>query len=648
MSMKYWAAGATAILALSACTPSSETPVTPELETSGTSKAGDAVLDGYMAFANDSYADLSQGEADLSGLLAALPDYARVTWQTKSYDAGSGATVFEGLSVGFGETGAFGLNFETAKLWGFDDSLLIARLNGERLTESGPLLTRMEGTNVTYFGLALALNDMFEATLNQLDSDLPDGFEFGFDKLESQTDRFVLSGVTLRPWELTPLPAEMLTDLDDDIPEAVVDLVHNGQWLIALGRSLSLEKSVSIGAEVAMDMRQPGAEMSALYSVDFAAAENMQGFDIGSNISRGYAATQSSTYTDAMTPGEVITFSGFPAGFAMSQTETYGESSIRDLRLDTLMGFLARSELPGMTERDLLSLGTWRVTDYVSQLNEKDILTADSAYFDGDGFEWIIPSDLRFGFQGAKLNTGELTGFISVFFEMFASNAATDDMSEEEQAQMEMVREGMQKAIALMPEHGLDQIPFDADMSASWNPDTGPTKVSLKLDAEGFGLNALDVEISLPDYDALQAAFESEDREAAFEQAFETAFAFRGVRWFEQDKGGFDKLFGFAHALGKEYPDQGWGAVLGSMEPAQLRSYLGTMTRMGKGAAAEEFPPAVDWIEAYASYLESGGSFEFVSRPPTPITADFIDSFDGEPEPDQVVEIFGLTVTHTK
>ena len=648
MSMKNWAVGTAAALALSACAPNTETPAAGESETSLSVESTDSAIDGYMAFANESFTDLSVGEADLSGLVAALPDYAQVTWDAKSYEANSGATLFEGLSIGFGETGAFGLSFETAKLWGFDDSLLIARLNGERLTETGPLLTRMEGTNVTYFGLALALNDLFDATLAQFDSELPEGFEFGFDMLESQTDRFVVSGVTLRPWELTPLPAEMLTDLDDDIPEAVVDLVHSGQWLIALGRSLSLEKSVSIGAEVAMDMRQPGVEVSAVYSVDFAAAENMQGFDIGSNISRGYTATQSSTYSDAMTPGEVITFSGFPAGFAMSQTETYGESSIRDLRLDTLMGFLARSELPGMTERDLLSLGTWRVTDYVSQLNEKDILTADSAYFDGDGFEWIIPSDLRFGFQGAKLNTGELTGFISVFFEMFASNAASEEMSEEDQAQMELVREGMQKAIELMPQHGLDQLPFDADINASWNPDTGPTKFSFKFDAEGFGLNELDFAISLPDYDTLQVAFESEDREAAFEQAFQTAFAFRGGRWFEQDKGGFDKLFGFAHALGKEYPDQGWGAMLGSMEPAQLRSYLGTMTRMGKGAVAEEFPPAVDWIEAYATYLESGGSFEFVSRPPTPITADFVDSFEGEPEPDEVVEIFGLTVTHTK
>ena len=84
-------------------------------------------------------------------------------------------------------------------------------------------------------------------------------------------------------------------------------------------------------------------------------------------------------------------------------------------------------------------------------------------------------------------------------------------------------------------------------------------------------------------------------------------------------------MFAYAHALGKEFPDEGWGAMLGNMEPAQLRTYLGTMMRMGKAAAAEEFPPAADWIEAYASYLESGGAFEFASNPPTPITKALID-----------------------
>ena len=72
------------------------------------------------------------------------------------------------------------------------------------------------------------------------------------------------------------------------------------------------------------------------------------------------------------------------------------------------------------------------------------------------------------------------------------------------------------------------------------------------------------------------------------------------------------------------------------------------MTRMGKATAAAEFPPAGDWIEAFATYLETGGKIEFASNPPVPIDAELIDSYENEPEPEVIVEIFGLTVTHTK
>ena len=235
-----------------------------------------------------------------------------------------------------------------------------------------------------------------------------------------------------------------------------------------------------------------------------------------------------------------------------------------------------------------------------------------------------------------------------MFFEAFMSGVDADDLPEDERAQMEMVRDGVEKAIELLPEHGLNQIPFDLEFKATWAADSGPADLAFRWDAEGFGSNEFDIGITVPVYDALSSAFEAEDREEAFETAFREAFSFQGARWFEEDKGGYDKLFGFANAIGKEYPDEGWGAMLGSMEPAQMRTYLGTMTRMVKASAAAEFPPAEAWIESIATYLESGGSLEIAARPPVPINEELIDSYEDEPEPEEIVEIFGLTVTHTK
>ncbi len=648
MTKKYWLSGAIAAALLTACSQNTETPKSPE-ETVTQVADGNAVMASFQAVLDETLTVEGANEADLSGLVAALPDYASLTWDSQSFNAVNGATEFENLAFGFGSDPQFGLRFETASVWGLETELLEARLSGERLSESGPLLTRLEGTNVSYFGFVQAFNGLFDMILAGAGEELPEDVELAFDAFESNTERVVVTGVALRPWEYVPLPQETLSGLDEDIPAEALSFVHFGQQMIAVSRSIAVETSVSSNTTASLKMRQPGAEWSAEFEMGLVGSQDIQGFDVGTYLVQDYVGSQTNEYSSSNLPGEMVTMSGFPAGFSLAQSESYGLSTVTDLRLDKVMGFLARSELPGMDERDLLSLGRWGLTDYQAQLNDREIITAESAYFNADSFEWVFPSDLSFGIKGATLNTGEITGFFQVMFETFMDQSQSDELGEQEQAEMDLVREGIQKAIDLLPEHGLDKIAFDADFSASWDADSGPSDFSAVFDAEGFGKTLFELGLTLPDYAAMQAAYESENKEAAFEESFENMFAFNGARYLEQDKGGYDKLFGFAHNLGKEYPDQGWGAMLGNMEPAQLREYLGTMMRMGKASAAAEFPPASDWIESYATYLESGGTFEFISNPPQPINKAFIDAQgDDDPEPEEIVEMFGLTVTHTK
>ena len=645
MKLISWTSSLAIAFVLTACSPEQAQVDTPAVGAEAIDT--DQAYESYLAFANETFSITGASEADLSLLSASLPDYARLSWDSKTFDAATGATVFEDLTLGFGDAVPFGLTIETAKIWGYDDTLLVSRLGGERLDESGALFTRLEGENLSYFGVAPALNAFIDEILEQVETELPEEFELGFDTIETNTDRFVMSGVSLRPWELSLLPSEWVTDLDEDMPEEVIDFIHTGQRLIAVTRSLAIEKSVTIGTEVSLEMRQPGVDLITTSTVDFAAAEGLQGFDVARNMAWGTETNQTSTYNDMFASEDGVTVTGFPAGLTLKQDSSVASAAVNDMRLDKLMGYLAQSQLPDMNERDLLSFGRWLMTDYSVEFDDKTILTAESAFFNGDGFEWVIPSDLSFGMTGATFNTGELTDFFYVFFEAGILSTLPDG-DDEVAAEMERMTEGVQKAIELLPEHGLDVIPFDVSVSASWDADSGPAALSTRWDAEGFGRNEIDLSIDLPIYDALKTAFESEDRETAFEEAFTDAFAFRGARWFEEDKGAYDKLFGFAHALGKEYPNEGWGAMLGNMEPQQMRTYLGTMTRLGAGAAAAEFPPAAEWIESMANHLETGGSLELASNPPTPITPTLIDDYDEEPSAEEIVEIFGLTVTHTK
>ena len=392
MRKKHGLSGAIAAALLVACTPGTDKPEAPATETASSS----AMLDAFMAVADETLIVENAREADLTALVAALPDYATLNWDSKSFDAASGATAFENLSFGFGADPQFGLHFEDVKVWGLETDLLAARLSGERLSDTGPLLTRLEADNVSYFGVAQAVNVLFDSIMSEIEDELPDGAELAFDEFESNTDRLVVTGVTLRPWELNPLPPERITDLDEDIPAEVVSLIHFAQQMVAVTRSISIDKNISFGTRAHLKMRQPGAEWSADFEIGMVGADTVQGFDIGSYVTRDYSSTQINEYVHTPMPGEVISLSGFPAGFSMAQSESYGLSAVTDLRLDKVMGYLARSELPGMQERDLLSLGRWDITDYRAQLNEREIITADSAYFNADKFEWIIPSDMSF------------------------------------------------------------------------------------------------------------------------------------------------------------------------------------------------------------------------------------------------------------
>nr|WP_070961436.1 hypothetical protein [Hyphomonas sp. Mor2] len=644
MKNRIWVSGAMAALMMVGC---SQQVDVPDAETP--SVVVDATYDAFMAVANERLTVSDAAEADLTDLAAALPEIAALRWDSKSFDATSGATVFEGLSLGISTDPEFGVRFDEAKVWGLDTDLLTARLTGERLEESGLIFSRLEGTNMSYYGLPQVLNAVFEQMLAGVEEELPEGTELAFNELSSVSERVVLTGVSLRPWELTPLSPEALSWIDEDIPPEVLNYIHLGQQFIAISRSIAVETNIAFGTAGAIELLQPGAELTAEYEIGFIGVQNTRGFDFESYVVRDYSGSQVNAYSAAAMPGDVVTLSGFPAGFSLAQKESYSSATISDVRLDKLMGFFARSELPSLDEQDLISFGRWSASDYRAELNDREILTAERTYFNADQFEWFIPSDLSFGMEGATLNTGELTGFFQVLFETFLDAAAPEEMNEQDQAEIDLVREGLQNAIDLLPEHGLDTLPFDAKFNLSWDPETGPTDLNLLFDADGYGKSAFDIGITLPGYAAVQAAYESEDREAAFEEAFMNAFAFRGARLLEEDKGGYAKLFGFAHDLGKQYPQEVWGSMLANLEPEQMRAYLGTMMRMGKTAAAEEFPPAADWIEAYASYLEAGGTIEFASNPPEPITAAFIEAQNNEdPDPDMIVEILGLTVTHTK
>ena len=642
-----WIGASVAVLTLTNCTPKSEAPETPAKAQAAATSGGYDELTPFVSLLNTPFSETGAVEADLSGLVAALPDYAGLTWDSKTLNADTGATVFEGLSLSLGGDTPFGIRFEQASIWGLETDLLAARLGGERLDETGVLFTRLDGTDVSYFGVAEAMNQAFADFMDFIDEDLPPDLEFAVDDFDFTSQRLVMTDLRLRSWELVKAPASLVGELDEEAQALALGGIHLGQQGIAIVRSIAYDQAVVADTAGTFSMRQPGANVSMELSVDLSASSGVSGFDAAISIAQNGLTKQVSEYVEVA--GDEFQSLGNPVSLTLVQDASYALSTADDIRLDKLAGFLARGELPGMDERDLMSLGRYGFQDYAIKLNDKTIFTMASGELLADQFEWVIPSHLSYDLDEVTVNTTELTGFFKIVFEAIADGEGLSDGTEEEQAEFKLIMEGLDKAIDLLPEHGLDTITFDTAMSVDWDADNSLTELAFSTQSEGFGDGAFDLSIDLPIYDQLKAAMEAEDKEAAFEEAFEESFAFNSLRLFEFDSGGYDKILGFAQAIGQEYSEEGWGAMLANMDPPQMRTYLATMIRMGKPAAEQEFPPAGEWIESFASFVETGGSIELKLAPPTPMTVDLIESIDenGEPSPEEIVEIFGVSVTHS-
>ena len=295
-----------------------------------------------------------------------------------------------------------------------------------------------------------------------------------------------------------------------------------------------------------------------------------------------------------------------------------------------------------MAEKDLLSLGTWTSRDYKLRLNGGDIFSADRVSFDGSRFSWLIPNRLAFDIEGAALEVEQVAEFALAFI-------PTDAEADPESAE---AVENIQTAVSKLDEYGLETVPFDFSLSGDWNDGSGKSGFRMAAASTGFGTEDWSLDVTLPDYAAIQAAMNAEDKEAAYEEAFQDAFELGGASYAQSDDGGYDKVFGYAIEIGKLYPQEGWGAMLGAMTPERMRQYIATAVRSGKSAAEQELPVAADWLESLATYFEtSGGRFEIVVAPKVTIDKAYFDAVDesmgDEPDPAKIVDDLGITVTYS-
>lgn len=682
MKLPHWICAAAIAVSLTAC-GKNEPPPLPDVPGFG-EDAGEpvasprdfgATISAFESFADEAFRQGGGKEADLSAVQAALPGWISLSWDSQTFDAASGASEFENLAVTIHTEPSFGISMETARVWGLDSDFLAARLSGQRLEESGKLLDRLEASNVRYFGMANALNTAFEA-LNELESgaaviDVRD--------MSMTIDRFVSAGMSLRPFDYVPISEAQFAALDgavegDDglppvevmpesgpqdagpvtdealpaetqtgLPVSEIEIVRIAQQALAVGRSVSTERGAAFGLTMRFDMASSGPDYSGdggmtmrqtqKADIAFYGYEGIEGLDIGQLI-----VSKGSDSQSVSMEGEGAAAPGFGDGFEFSQTQTYDFSMVEGVRLDKLAGFLARSEFPSMTERDLMSFGTWSLQGYEMKLSDSDVFRAEFLQVKAEDFAWFFPEAISLDIRGASVAPQAIGKWVLNFIPRNA-------MSEEDQA----YRADIATAIDLMDDHGFANIPFDISVKGSWDAEKGDARFRFSSAAEGFGNRLMRFAIQMPAYEEIAALEASQEAfEPGLESLIEENFAFIGARYFESDEGGYDKLFAYLHALGGIYDDQGWGATLAGMPPERMRGFIASALRSGAGSLPKGYPQMTDWLEAVAAYFEtSGGSLDIRMEPATPLTPDAIKARAEAGDDKAWLDQFGISVTQT-
>lgn len=596
----------------------------------------------FEAFEAEAYADPDSGEADLSDIQGLLPDFVSVSWDEQSYDETTGATAFENLRITINTEPAFGVAMDEARVWGFDDDLLIARINGERLEETGTLFDRLEADGYSLFGAAGALGAVFDFMEAEMGGDAPSEIDFAINQLDMTVESTVTGPLTLRPFEYVPLSEEQYAQLTGMLEIEPGELEEEGldglqalrfaQQAIAVVRSVEIERGSARNMDMTMQIDTPEVDQTVSYTLDFYGYEGLSGYDMGGIYYSGMRQEQGMSFDGEALEAEEV----YPDGLNIDQLVTADFMSYEGIRLDTLAGFLARGEFPGLDQRDLISLGQSVVSNYAYQMGGSDVFRVDEMRVEANEFEWLMPEAISVDMQGVAVYPGEIGQTVLSF------------IPSGEDEEMEAVRGDIAAGIELLDEHGFSEIPADIQTAMTWNKDSGETEFSFAAQSDGFGERIARLGITLPPYDPIAAAAEEGELTSAFEDLFETHFSFTGARLYESDDGGYDKLFGYLHALGKQHESEGWGATLAGMPPEDLRQFIAVMTRSAKGRVQDQFPQAVDWIEAVAAYFEtSGGSLDIRLDPPSPLTPDRIEELARANDMDAWVEQFGISVTHT-
>ncbi|RFB04063.1 hypothetical protein [Parvularcula marina] len=539
-----------------------------------------------------------------------------------------------------------GLSIDELSLYGADADAIESVVNGGEWTELR-IADRIDAKGIELFGLnevvelftmqmmglgpaeteesyalaesqAEAIEEMEELTDGDLDLEMADepssDAPFTINEYKFAIDRLVIDGMTLYPLSGS---AE-----DDGSPMAIVAKVAD------IYRASSYECSAVWNMVGQFDFETPEIAMDIEFSSGFSGATGWMRGDLENTVA-----------TDiAMEMTQHILFLGDDG--ITNSSQTVKANGWRDMKLATLLGYLADGALPPMTETDVLSLGVLNIEGQVDKSNGEIISTMDSLTLDLSSFHWLMPTAVGVEVDGLMYDVPVLLDSL-----LSTMSMGTGGLDEEEQALYDQV-------IAIVEEQGLTKPVVDLDLALSWNPEDGATAYDVDATLREGMRKVVDVDVVLPNYERISTAVMQEDGSqdwSAVEGLFEEDLAFGGFYLSLEDIGLLEDIFAMVPKFAALIPaeDNPQAGMIAAQSPEALRQMISGLMRAGATQVASEFPPAVGYVNAIADFVAEGGTLVVAVQPPAaPLKMDDIEALVSAPDatPDSIVEGLGVRV----
>ncbi len=553
----YWLAGAAA-LALAACGGKDDGGAP------AAGASGDAAKLEAPSPLDKKFALKDAEEADIDAFFSMLPADSRPTYESVAFDESLGATVVTDLRFADDDDGE-AVVFERAEFYGLDQAAVDRVHNAEDAGPDAPFETIFE---------KVRLLNMSVEGLSDPDS--------GGDMNVS------IAGVEFDKLAVRQGGPKGNPDGDD---------AANFFNAVSLGGLYFKDVDVSIAADDAQSVKLNAPDLR-IVGVAGGKVGAILANDLSYDVKQGAQVREA--MREAMGPQGAILLDG-PLGGVIapdSQRATIETFEWRGVDFSGALAYGVKGEEAPATERDLMDLGSMKIVNMVSFINDRELASIDEVSFPKMEFAWLIPSEFRMDMKGAVT---DYTAYIP----------DTDD-----------------PAYAVLKEHGLDAIKGDGFAEWKWNPDKGDGQLSYEANSPGLADMSMGFEMAGASLKEIAAA-EGEEKEGAFARNAQL----KSFNLTIEDEKALDAIFDIA-ALQMG----GTGDDLRQSAPALIRL---------SGAQFAQMNPRIGgYIDAIANFISKGGSLEVAAEPEEPVGAVDLETVGAAPQ--TLPDVLDLTITHTE